>query len=149
MGTHLYGTLTATPTMIQLQARYAQSAWESLIQLNRTNQETDKAQALVLLAHSFIILGLEAPAQLYLLKACKTIEKAKLRFFSEHGPPARLSEKVREEVSILSQVIYLENYFYLTLGGSPPVKTTAIERVFKLELQVRAARPSFRRRARN
>ena len=126
-----------TPAMVRLQARYVQRAWESLIHLSQTNQERDKAQALVRVAHSSIILGLNAPAQLYFLKAYKIIEKAKLRFLPEYGLPPEFSDQVREEVSVLSQAIYLENFLYLALGGPAPIKTVGLEREFRFDLQVR------------
>ena len=129
--------------MARLQARYAQTAWESFIQLTRTNQERVKAQALVLLAQSFIILGFGAAAQLYLRKACKIIEKENLRFLPEYGLPAEFSEQVHEDASVLSGAIYLENYFYLTLGEPAPTKTARIEREFRFDLQVRATRYPF------
>ena len=143
MGPHLGGTPEGTPAMIQIQARYAQRAWESLIELNRTDREREKTQALVLLAHVFIFIGMTTPAQLYLLKACKIIEKEKLQFLPEYGSPPKLSDQVREDASVLSQLIYLENYFYLMLGGAVPAKTSRIEREFKFELQVRSIRSVF------
>ena len=129
MGMHLCGTPEQMPVMIRLQVKYVQEAWESLIQLNQTNQERVKVQALVLVTHSATILGLNATTQLYLLKICKIIENEKFQFLTEYGLPAEFSEQVREEVSVLSQTIYLENYCYLALGGSPPVKTEDRERV--------------------
>jgi hypothetical protein len=127
-----------TPAMVLLQARYLQKAWESLIQLTQTNLEREKVQALVLVAHGFIILRLNATAQLYFLKACKIIEKEKHRFIPDSGLPIVSSEQVREDASVLSQAIYLENYLYLTLGGIAPAKTARIEKEFRFDLQVRA-----------
>ncbi|KAF9779631.1 hypothetical protein BJ322DRAFT_1168073 [Thelephora terrestris] len=124
-----------TPYMVRLEASYVQRSWESLVELNQTNQERAKAQALVRVAHSAVILGFNAAAQLYFSKACKIIEKAKLQFLPEYGPPAEFSEEVREEASVLSQAIFLENYFYLTMGGPAPVKTAGIEKEFRLDLQ--------------
>ena len=141
-GMHLCGPGEA-PTVVRLQARHLQKAWESLIQLTQTNQEKDKAQALMLHAHGFIILRLNKSSQLYFLKACKTIEKAKLRFLPEHEFPIEFSDQVREEASVLSQTIYLENYRYLALGGPAPVKTTGLEREFRSDLQVRNSRDFF------
>ena len=143
MGMHLCGTPEQTPAMVRLEARYTQTAWESLIQLTQTNQERVKAQALVLVAHSFVILGLDAPAQLYLLKACKIIEREKLQFLPRCGRPAKFSEQVREEVSVLSQAIYLESYCHLALGGSAPTKTVRVEREFRFDLQVRNVHQFF------
>lgn len=135
-GVFVYGAPEETPTMVRLQARYVQMAVESQTHLNKTNQERAKAQALVSSVHICIASGFQTVAQLYLLKACKLIEKAKLRFFAEYGPPAELSDQVREEVSVLSQLIYLENYLFLTLGGTAPVRTAEIEKEFRVDLQV-------------
>ena len=132
-----------TPAMIRLQAIYVQRAWESLIHLSQTNGEREKAQALVRVAHSATILGFSTGAQLYLAKVCKIIEKVKLRFLPEYGLPAEFSEQVREEASVLSQAIYLENYFYLALGASAPVKTVRIEKEFRFDLQVTTIRRFF------
>jgi hypothetical protein len=143
MGMHFCGP-GESPARVRLQAKYLQIAWESLIQLNQTNREREKVQALVLVAHGFVILRLSTSAQLYFLKACKIIEKAKLRFLPEHEPPAKFSEQVREEASVLSQVIYLENLLYLMVGGSAPARTARIEREFRFDLQVRTIRHSFR-----
>ena len=137
-GAHVCGVPEGTPAMIQLLARYIQMALESLIRLKKTNQERTKAQALVSLTHASINVGFAASAQLYLLKACKIIEKAELRFLAKGEPPVELSDQIREEVSVLSQLIYLENYLYLTFGGSAPARTVGIEREFRLDLQVRS-----------
>jgi hypothetical protein len=125
-----------TTNVVLLQARYIQRSWESLAQLTQTNHEKEKAQALVQVAHGFIIIGLTATAQLYFLKACKIIDKQNFRFLPEYGPPLEFSEQVREDASVLSQAIYLENFLYLTLGGAAPAKTARIEREFRLDLQV-------------
>ncbi|KAF9642933.1 hypothetical protein BDM02DRAFT_3264295 [Thelephora ganbajun] len=134
-GMHLCGVPEETPAMVLLQARYAQMAWESLIEFFKTDQQKDKVQGIVLLVHAFIIMGFTSSAQFYLSKMCKIIDKAKLQFLPAYGRPAGLSEQVREDASVLSQVIYLENFFYLTLGGPAPVMTTRIEREFRLDLQ--------------
>ena len=140
VGVHVCGAPGETPAMVQLQARYVQLTWESFFQLNETNQERTKVQALGLAIYASVIIGFPAAARLYLLKACKLIEKAKLRFLPEYGPPAKFSDQIREEVSVLSQMIYLENYLSLTLGGSVPMRTAEIEREFRLDLPVRAVR---------
>jgi hypothetical protein len=136
-GVHAGGAPELAPALVRLQARYIQMTLESLVQLNRTNQERTKVQALVAGTHAYIIVGFRANAQLYLFKAYKIIEKANLRFLPEYGPPAKLSDQVREDISVLSQVIYIGNYLYLTLDGSRPVRTAGIEREFMLDLEVR------------
>jgi hypothetical protein len=118
-------------------------AWESIIPLTQTNQERDKAQALILVAHSFLLLGMSAGAQFYLMKACKIIENAKLQFLPESGVPVEYSEQVREEASVLSQAIFLENYIPLALDGLAPVKTARVEREFRSDLEVRTIHHFF------
>lgn len=138
-GMHVCGALEETPAMVRLQARYAQMAWETLVMVFETEKHRLKVQSLLLLIHAFVFVRFTVGAQLYLFKACKIIEKAKLQFLPTYGRPAELSEQVREDASVLSQVIYLENYFYLAMGGSPPVMTR-IEKEFRLDLQVRTIR---------
>jgi len=138
IGLHLSETPEVTPGVVLLYARYGQMAWETLVRVCETDDEMLKAQALVLLTHAFIIMGFITVAQLYLLKVCKIINKAKLQFLPVYGRPAGLSEQAREDAALLSQVIYLENYFYLTLGGSAPAMTARIEKEFRLDLQVSA-----------
>ena len=142
IGMYLCEAPEQTPAMVRLQAKYSQRAWESLIHLKQTDQERAKVQALLLVAHSFIMLGFTAGAQLYFVKAYKIIEE-ELRFLPEYGPPAEFSEQVHEEASVLSEAIYLENYLYLALGGPAPVKTVRIEREFRFDLPVRTIRYLF------
>jgi hypothetical protein len=138
IGVHICGVPEETPFMVLLQERYVKMALESLSQLEKTNQERTKVQALVVAMHSGIHAGFQAMAQLFILKACEIIEQAQLRFLPKYGPPPKLSDQVREDVSVLSQVIYMENYFFLALNGSVPVKTARIEKEFRLDLEVRA-----------
>ena len=136
-GVHVCGVPEQMPAMIQLQANYVQMTWETFFQLNETNQTRAKAQGTVLATHAAILVGFISLAQLYLLKACKIIEKGNFRFLPEYGPSPALSDQIREEISILTHAIYLENYIYLTLNGPAPVRTAGIEREFRLDLQVR------------
>jgi hypothetical protein len=136
-GVHAGGAPELAPALVRLQARYIQMTLECLAQLKRTNQERTKVQALVSGAHAAILAGFKAVAQVYLFEAYEIIEKANLRFLPEYGPPAKLSDQVREDISVLYAVIYIGNYLYLTLKGSTPVRTEGIEREFMLDLEVR------------
>ena len=140
IGMHLCGTLDDSPVMVQLLARYAQKAWETLIEIHKTGDDKLVAQGLLFFVHSLIIMGFPANAQFYLSKVCKVIDKGNLRFLPVYGRPAELSDQFREDAAVLSQAIYLENYLYLTLGGSVPVMTARIEREFRLDLQVSVIR---------
>ena len=136
-GIHLYEAPEGTPALALLHARYAQMAFESLAEIHVTGNHRLEVQAIILLIHAFIFSGFTANAQLYLLKICEIIDKAKLRFLPVYGRPPRLSEQVREDAAVLSQAIYLDNYFRLTLSGSTSVTTGEVEKEFRLDLQVR------------
>ena len=140
IGVHVCGVPIETPVMVRLQARYLRTAWESLAELNNSNQQRATVQALVLLVHALIILGLTTKTREHLLKIYEIIESGKLRFLPDYGRLGELSEQIREDVSVLSQVIYLENFLYLTLGEPAPVETARIEWEFRLDLQVRTSR---------
>ena len=129
--------------MVRLQARYAQLAWESIVEISKTGNLTLRAQGLLHLVCSLVIMGFPSAAQLYLSKVCGIIDGGDLRFMPVYGRPPQLSDQVREDAAVLSQAIYLENYFYLTLGGSAPAMTARIEREFRLEFQVRIIRCLF------
>ena len=137
VGTHLCETLDESPAMVLLTARYAQKAWEGLVVIYGTNDPKLKVQGLHLLMHAYIITGFPAGAEFYFWKACKLIEDGNLQFLPVYGRPPPLSDQVREDAAVLSQAIYLGNYFYLALGGPLPVKTATIEREFRQDFQVR------------
>ena len=138
LGVHICGVPEESPAMIWLQARYVQTSLETLVQLCGSDRERTKAQALLLTVQTALLIGFTILAQLHLLKACKIIERAKLRYVPEHGRPADLSDQVREEVSVLSQAIFLENYLFLAFNGPAPVRTAGFEREFRFDLQVRS-----------
>ena len=138
IGMNLCGTPEETPTAVRLHARYAQMAFETLVDIHGTDDNKLKAQGLILLVHALIIVGFPASTQSYLLKMCEIINKAELRFLPVYGRPTSLSEQVREDAAVLSQAIYLDNYLYLTLSGPTSVMTARIEKEFRLNLQVRA-----------
>ena len=136
-GMHLCGPLDDSPAMIRLQARYAQKAWETLADISRTGNQKLKAQGLLLFVYALVVMGFPKTTRLYLSKLDKIIDEANLRFLPEYGRPPELSEQVREDVVMLSQAIYLDNYISLTLDGSAPMLIARIEREFRLDLQVR------------
>ena len=140
IGMNIGGVPGELSTMVRLQARYAQKAWESLVEIHRTDDQKLKVQGLLFFVHSLVILGFTKGAPFYLLKVCEIVDKWGLRFLPVYGRPAKLSEQVREDAAVLSQVIYLENYFYLALGGLTPTVTVGIEKEFRLDLQVRIVR---------
>ena len=132
-GMYLSKAADNSPAVIRLLAGHTQKAWQSLFE----TRGILKAQGVVLLVHAFVIMGLQNMARSLLPKAFEIIGKADIRFFPAYGRPPELSEQAREDAAVLSQAIYLENYFYLTLSGLAPVMATRIEKEFRLGLQVR------------
>ena len=131
-GMHLCKAPDDSPAVIRLLAGHIQKAWESLLKTCGIL----KAQGVVLLVHAFLMMGVPKTARSYLPKVFEIINKADLRFLPVYGRPAELSEQVREDAAVLSQAIYLENYFYLALGGPAPGMAARIENEFRLDLQV-------------
>ena len=140
IGMHLGGASGVSLAMVRLNARYGQKAWETLVEIFKTDDQKLRVQGLLLFVHALVIMGFTKGAPFYLLKVCEIIDKWSLQFLPVYGRPARLSEQVREDAAVLSQAIYLENYFYLALDGIAPAVTVRIEREFRLDLQVRIVR---------
>lgn len=140
IGMHLGGAPDESRTMVQLQARYCQKAFESLIEIYRTGNQKLKAHGLLSFVNALVIMGFMEGAQLYLSNLCKLIDNANLRFLPAYGRPPELSEQVHEDTVVLSQAMYLVNYFHLTLGHPAPVTTARIEREFQMDLKVRIVR---------
>ena len=126
-----------SPAVVRLQARYAQIAWEYLIEISKAGNPGLRAQGLLLFVHALIIMGFTLSAQSCLSKACEVIEEANLKFLPVYGCHPKLSEQIREDTAVLSQAIHLENYFHLTLGGPVPAVTARIVGEFLRDLQVR------------
>ena len=143
VGTHLCEVLDESPAMVRLQARYIQKAWESFIENYRTDQSL-AAQGMLLLVHSLVVMGFLPAAEIYLPKLYELIDNGSLRFLPINGRPPELSDQVREDAAVLSQAIYMENYFYLALDGPAPARTIKIEREFRRDFQVRTTRCWFR-----
>jgi len=140
IGTHLSEVLDESPVVVRLLARYAQRAWETLIEIYKTGDQILKAKGLLLYLHALVVKGYTSGAQLYIAKMCELIDEGNLQFLPVYGRPPELSDQVREDAAVLSQTIYLENYLYLALDGPTPVKTAKIEREFRQDFQVRFIR---------
>ena len=139
-GAYLCGVLDESPTMARLLARYLQKAWEALINIYRGNDQRLAAQGLLVFLHSLIVVAPPSNVRFYLPKLYELVDNGNLRFLPVYGRPPELSDQVREDAAVLSQAIYLENYFYLALDGPAPTRTTQIEREFRQDFQVRIIR---------
>ena len=136
-GAYLCGALDESSPMLRLLERNLQKAWEALIEIYRGDDQRLAAQGLLMLMHSLIVVVPPSEVQSYLPKLYELINNGNLRFLPAYGRPPELSDQVREDAAVLSQAIYLENYFYLALNGPAPARTTRIEREFRGDFQVR------------
>ena len=128
--------LVPTPAAVQFQAKYSQLIWEELAEMKEGNVHL-KAQAMLSICSCCIVLRWVDFAREYIRKSCRVVNAANLRFIPAYGRPPEYSEKVRERSTVLSQIIYFENYLFLAYGGPEPRLTARIEKEFRHELQVR------------
>ena len=125
-----------TPAAPGLQARYSQSAWEELAKIQEGSDDYLKAQAMLSICSCCIVFRWVDFARDYTRKACRVIDSARLQFIPAYGQPPEYSEEVRQRSTVLSQIIYFENYLFLACGGPEPKLTARIEKEYRHELQV-------------
>jgi len=131
-----------SPAMIRLRATHAKMCSESLIGIFKTCDWELMAQAAVFVISGCIILRLDGPTRLYVQRSCEAVNTAKLQFIPTYGQLPEYSEGLHERFSALSQIIYFENFLFLTCGGAEPKMTGRIEMEFKHQLRVRHATSS-------
>lgn len=135
-GMHFVQDSVHVPDALNQQAKYAQLAWEELAKVQRGKDDYLKAQSMLSIGTCCVVFRWVDYARQYIQKACGVVNTTSLQFIPKYGHPPEYSEQVRERSTILSQVIYFENYMFLTYGGSEPNLTARIEREFRHELQV-------------
>ena len=136
LGVHHSTILEDSPPIALLLARYIQKFWEELACINRGNDLDLKVQAMFFLTSACFSVRLVHVAHLYLWKTCKIINGVDLRFTPKYGHPPPYSDEVHEKSTVLSQVIWMENYLFLTCNGEKPKLTTRIEEEFRSVLPV-------------
>jgi len=140
LGMHYSMILEYSPPIVQLQAKYLQRFWEELANIQRGSNLDLKVQSMFFLTSGFILVRLIQLAHLYFWKTCKMLNGAGMRFIPKYGHPPEFSDEVHEKSTVLSQIIWMENYLFLTLGGGRPKLTTRIEEEFRNELPVSFSR---------
>ena len=135
-GMHYSSLVEDSPPMILLHARYIQSFWEELANIHQGNNYDLKVQSLLFLIAGCIFVRLPRLAGLYLWKTCQMLNAAEMRFIPKYGHPPPYSEEVHEKSTVLSQLIWMESYLYLTCYGDRPKMTTRIEEEFRNDLPV-------------
>ena len=131
-----------SPRIIQLRTRQAQRVNEQLAEINIGGNANLLVHALYSFAATTIYARFFEFSRHNLKKACITLNAAKLRFIPATGRPPELTDDVREQVVMLSQVIYLENYMFLAIDEVEPKMATRIEKEFRHELQASVRFPT-------
>jgi hypothetical protein len=141
LGMYFCDGISDSPTMVQLHAKHLQDALERLAEIFEGHDWELRAQAALWAITSSIMLSLDSFAFLYMEKGCDAINSGELGFISTHGRLPAFSEVLHEKFSVLSQIIYFENFLFLACDGAEPTMTTRIENEFRCRLAVRP--PSF------
>ena len=123
-------------SMIRLQARYLQMSFESLAEIFKGPYWDLKVQVALWIITGSITLTADNFIFSYMQKSCEVINAAGLRFIPAHGRPPEFSEDLHERLSVLSQVIYFENFLFLTCGRAEPTMAARIENEFRYQLPV-------------
>ena len=132
-----------SPRIIRLRTKHAQRAYEQLAEINMGNNASLLVYALFFFAATALHVGFFELARHDLKKACIALNATRLRFIPDTERPPKLTDDVREQLVMLSQVIYLENYMFLAVDEREPTMTTRIEKEFRHELQVRVCFPAL------
>lgn len=135
-GMHHSTIVVDSPPMVLLHARYIQSFWEELVNIHQENNYDLKVQSLLFLIAGCMFVRFPRLAGLYLWKTCRMLNAAEMRFIPKYGHPPPFSDEVHEKSTVLSQLIWMENYLFLTCYGERPKLTARIEEEFRNELPV-------------
>lgn len=141
LGIHFCQT-KISPFIIRIHAIHAQLLWEDVVDIQRGDDRELRVHLEFALATCGVLVRLIRGSQLHVRRCCELINTMDMRFIPAYGRPPELSEDIRENLTVLSQTIYLDNYLFLTSDGPPPKQTARIEKEFRYELKVRNG-PAF------
>ena len=137
LGMYFCDGMENSPAMVRLQAKHLQSTFEWLAEIFKGHDWELRAQVALWAISSSIVLSITRSISLYMQKSCEAVDTAGLQFVPTYGRPPVFSEALHEKLSVLSQIIYFENFLFLTAGGTEPMKTARIEKEFRYQLPVR------------
>lgn len=129
--------------MDRLQAKHRQTSLELLVEISQGDDWELKMQVALWITAVSIVLRLSDITPLYIRKSCEAVETAKLQFIPTYGQPPGFTDELHEKLSVLSQVIYFENFLFLACGGTEPTMTARIEMEFRHQLRVRPTTSLF------
>lgn len=136
LGMHYCATLPDGKTSVVMQARYAQLTWESMADIFEGQESFLLVEATFALASSCVLLRWLDITRTYLLKAIHIANERHMSFVPKDSPAPVFSGDVHEHIAQLAQLVYLENFLFLTRNGSEPKATFRLEKEFRTELEV-------------
>jgi hypothetical protein len=137
VGMHYCATLPDGKTAIIMQARHSQLAMESMTDVYKIKNHLLLLEVTFAFASAAMLLRWIDVAQASLIKAICIANKHHMTFVPEDGPAPVFSGGIHEHVVQLSQLIYLENFLFLTRNGVQPKATSRLEREFRTKLEVK------------
>jgi hypothetical protein len=143
MGMYFCEGMDDSPAMVRLNAKHLQSCFECAADIFTGYDWELEAQAALFATAAAINLSSTYSVPLYMRKSCEAVKNGGLQFVPTYGRPPQFSEALHEKLSVLSQIIYFENFLFLTSGGAEPTMTAAIEKEFRCQLPVRTSSSSI------
>lgn len=122
--------------MVRLQAKHLQRCLELLSEIFRGCDWELRAQVALWAVSSSITLSIDRSIFSFMRKSCEAVNNGGLQFVPMYGRPPEFSEGLHEKLSVLSQIIYFENFLFLTHGNVEPTMTARIENEFRYQLPV-------------
>ena len=138
---HFCEGMDDSPVMIRIQARHLQVSLEWLVDILKGHDWELRAQVALWVTAGSFILPFDNITLPYIQRSCEAIDAGGLQFIPAYGRPQEFSDDLHERLSVLSQVIYFENFLFLTCGGAEPTMTARIEKEFRHQLQVQSVPP--------
>ena len=136
LGMYFCEGMDHSPAMVQLRAKHSQMADQSFADILKRHDWELMARLAVWIMGGSIVLRLSHITHLHIRECCEAVNTAGLQFIPTYGRPPEFSEGLHENLSVLSQIIYFENFLFLTCGGAEPTMTVRLEEEFRHQLPV-------------
>ena len=144
LGMHFCEGVENSPAMVKIYAKYVQKSLEFLTEILVMREWELQAQVALWITMGSIVMRLNYVTPGYIKKGCEAISLGGLCFVPTYERPPDFSDELHEKLTVLSQIIYFENFLFLTRGGAHPTMTARIENEFRRKLKVwPAIRPTF------
>lgn len=134
LGMHFCEGMADSPVMVLLHTKYIQMCLGWLLDIFKGHDWELRAHVALWIATASATLPIDHLVVPYLQRSCEAINAAGLQFVPTYGQPPVFSEPLHEKLSVLSQVIYFENFLFLACSGAEPTMTARIEKEFRYQL---------------